>query len=228
MKGNYERHQTECLRCQRSSNAGIVGQLRLKLNQYLVLESKNIGNEDTSHSPHQLRERRHVGMKPEVPHQKVKGKIMGFVGFSQHTAPRHQNYGVFLLSVACLVEGMGSVNSFTHIQEDCVVSDLSTKKLFAQSLCRRCEASSWTPGLIPHTTVFVFYKVDLAVLSAQIMGLPDLSCAASRLFIKSHTARKASATVGGGTAAASRRMQDYLWESCDITHHPPERWWDLS
>eukprot|EP00983_Pelagomonas_calceolata_P047246 1140548-Pelagomonas_calceolata.AAC.2 len=34
--------------------------------------------------------------------------------------------------MACLVEGMGSVDSPTHTQKDCVKSDLSTLKLFAQ------------------------------------------------------------------------------------------------
>eukprot|EP00983_Pelagomonas_calceolata_P045391 1139719-Pelagomonas_calceolata.AAC.1 len=34
--------------------------------------------------------------------------------------------------MACLVEGVGSVDSPTHTQKDCVKSDLSTLKLFAQ------------------------------------------------------------------------------------------------
>eukprot|EP00983_Pelagomonas_calceolata_P061205 1146726-Pelagomonas_calceolata.AAC.2 len=34
--------------------------------------------------------------------------------------------------MACLVEGMGSIDSQTHTQEDCVEGDLGTLKLFAQ------------------------------------------------------------------------------------------------
>eukprot|EP00983_Pelagomonas_calceolata_P084074 1156289-Pelagomonas_calceolata.AAC.7 len=37
--------------------------------------------------------------------------------------------------MARLVEGMGSIDSPTHTQEDCVESDLCTLKLFAQYLC---------------------------------------------------------------------------------------------
>eukprot|EP00983_Pelagomonas_calceolata_P065108 1148441-Pelagomonas_calceolata.AAC.8 len=55
--------------------------------------------------------------------------------------------------MARLVKGMGSTDSPTHTQEDCVESDLCTLQLFAvqtlhSSLCCCREASSWAPGLV--------------------------------------------------------------------------------
>eukprot|EP00983_Pelagomonas_calceolata_P130060 1161657-Pelagomonas_calceolata.AAC.8 len=50
--------------------------------------------------------------------------------------------------MARLVEGMESVDSPTHTQEDCVESGLGTLKLLAQFTCCCCEASSWALGLV--------------------------------------------------------------------------------
>eukprot|EP00983_Pelagomonas_calceolata_P068779 1150071-Pelagomonas_calceolata.AAC.2 len=94
---------------------------------------------------------------------------VGPVGFWKHAASGHQSYVVLLISMAPLVECMGSIDSPAHTQEDCVPveSDISTLKLFAQSL------------------------LEMAVLDVQFIKLPGWSstiCAASYFFIKSHTA----------------------------------------
>eukprot|EP00983_Pelagomonas_calceolata_P116960 1160370-Pelagomonas_calceolata.AAC.1 len=34
-------------------------------------------------------------------------------------------------------------------------------------------------------------------------------------------------TVGGGTAAACRPLQEHQWKSCDITKQISGRWWDF-
>eukprot|EP00983_Pelagomonas_calceolata_P128722 1161540-Pelagomonas_calceolata.AAC.2 len=47
------------------------------------------------------------------------------------------------------LRGMGSIDSPTDTQEDCVESDLGTLSSLRSSLCRCCEASSWAPGLVP-------------------------------------------------------------------------------
>eukprot|EP00983_Pelagomonas_calceolata_P040261 1137533-Pelagomonas_calceolata.AAC.1 len=61
--------------------------------------------------------------------------------------------------------GMGSIDSPTHTQKDCVESDLSALSCLHSSLFCCSEASKWAPGL-----------------------LPGWSCAVSYFFMSSHTA----------------------------------------
>eukprot|EP00983_Pelagomonas_calceolata_P133021 1161925-Pelagomonas_calceolata.AAC.1 len=66
----------------------------------------------------------------------------------------------FRASLVDLLQGMGSIDSPIHTQEDCVESDLSALKLFAQ------------------LTVLLLEALDMAVLDVQFMKLPGWSCAA--------------------------------------------------
>eukprot|EP00983_Pelagomonas_calceolata_P061848 1147003-Pelagomonas_calceolata.AAC.1 len=65
--------------------------------------------------------------------------------------------------MARLVEGMGSIDSPTHTQKDCVESDLSALKLFAQFTVLSLRGFQLgTRSRI--FAVFDFYQVDMAVL----------------------------------------------------------------
>eukprot|EP00983_Pelagomonas_calceolata_P074241 1152471-Pelagomonas_calceolata.AAC.1 len=75
-----------------------------------------------------------------------------------------------------MVEGMGSADGTTHVQENCVESGLSTLKLFAQiTITCCCKDSSWFPGLL----------LDCQPRTASPV---EVWCAASFLFVTSHIA----------------------------------------
>eukprot|EP00983_Pelagomonas_calceolata_P052421 1142847-Pelagomonas_calceolata.AAC.1 len=82
--------------------------------------------------PTQFEERRHIGSKSRESPSPEGKREASLMSFWQHAAPGHQNYNAFLFSVACLVEGMGSIDSPAQTQEDCVKSDLCTLKSFGQ------------------------------------------------------------------------------------------------
>eukprot|EP00983_Pelagomonas_calceolata_P132451 1161867-Pelagomonas_calceolata.AAC.4 len=87
-----------------------------------------------------------------------------------------------LVEVSCRVQGIGSIDIFTHTQEDNVESDLGTLKLFAQFTVFCCEAASWAPGLVKshaeiagneYTDSIAEYQASLKDNNLTDTGIPN-------------------------------------------------------
>eukprot|EP00983_Pelagomonas_calceolata_P073041 1151981-Pelagomonas_calceolata.AAC.8 len=107
--------------------------------------------------PTSIKDRRHIGSKSrESPSPEGKREAsVGLVGSWQHAAPGTRT-SAFVNGTSG--RGMGSIDSPTHTQKDCVEGDLSALNL------------------------------KLPVLDVQFMELPGWSCASSYFFITSRTA----------------------------------------
>eukprot|EP00983_Pelagomonas_calceolata_P108089 1159416-Pelagomonas_calceolata.AAC.18 len=122
---------------------------------------------------------------------------------------------------------------------DMVVLDVQFMKLPGWSCAAPClqRVSVTSESLILRSTQ-CDVEVLLLLLPARTMcyavgtaphrgpvQLPALGSPINR--VQTSGTHKAWATVGGGTAAARRPLQEHQWKSCDITCDPSGCWWDL-
>eukprot|EP00983_Pelagomonas_calceolata_P003695 121321-Pelagomonas_calceolata.AAC.1 len=105
-----------------------------------------------------------------------------------HVAPGHQSY-VFLSSKARLVEGIGIIDSPSHVQEDCVESGLGTLKLFAQ----------FTPKCPIHEVAWLELCCSLLLRYLSTAEYP-------MVFWEGGVARRVAVESGGRKVWASRSM----------------------